>query len=261
MLYLNFVLLICEIGGKVRIWIIARSRSSLSYVFCKRTLSSSAGLKLPESCRGWDQCITGLSLAQCSLLCGFFPFSLPICSPCWWNRDAHVSTIQLASFRKDAAWACSPWAFSFHLPYLVKLWALLFLERAVSPVSRTISQFDLVLSGEPELAGRPVVSVPGWGNCRVGEALKILSVYRLMVIHPSLTRCLHVIYIVQGKLPFETGTQERRWLFFALSRACNGHTLLALPCILLSRSLPPSIISGSAFSPPLLELFRVPCKE
>lgn len=61
---------------------------------------------------------------------------------------------------------------------MVKLWASLFLERAVSPVSRTISHLHLVRSWEPELAGRSVVSVPSWGNCRVGVALRILSVYR-----------------------------------------------------------------------------------
>lgn len=37
--------------------------------------------------------------------------------------------------------ACSSLAFSFHLPYLVKLCASLFLERAVSPHSRTVSRF------------------------------------------------------------------------------------------------------------------------
>ena len=92
--------------------------------------------------------------------------------------DPHISVIQLASLRKDTALACTSLAFRFYLPYLVKLWASLFLERAVSPVSRTISHLHLVRSWEAELACRSGVSVQSWGKCKVGVSLRILSVYR-----------------------------------------------------------------------------------
>ena len=62
------------------------------------------------------------------------------------GSEPHISVVQLASLRKDTALACTSLAFRFHLPYLVKLWASLFLERAVSPVSRTISHLRLVQS-------------------------------------------------------------------------------------------------------------------
>ena len=92
--------------------------------------------------------------------------------------DPHISVIQLASLRKDTALACTSLAFRFYLPYLVKLWASLFLERAVSPVSRTISHLHLVRSWEAELACRSGVSVQSWCKCKVGVSLRILSVYR-----------------------------------------------------------------------------------
>lgn len=67
------------------------------------------------------------------------------------------------------------------------------------------------------------------------------------MIDPSLVRCLYVMYIVQRKLPFESGTPERCWLFSfvqSLGWACPSSLPLYL---VIWMTFPPIVISGSAF--------------